>query len=196
MENVDRLVIGCLESRKNDLRIWGKQLAVAVRFDFGNYDDLPKISNGAELLSCVDKYQKSLQLPARNCLFYCNDHIFCHAVDGEFIKVRMAYFDAGEDGLYFSPTALQVNFLEGKIIPIQLPGGPKQDKRGALEDVAILLPGFLDFLIRLKLSPEKVRNIDVRERSVTLVELSAVMGIPVRELQRRAKREKWQYTVA
>lgn len=196
MENVDRFVHTLLTSKEEEARAWGKQLVPAARFDFGRYKALPQTRKGEDLLAIIEKEPDIFKLPHTNCLFYCNDFLFYHAiitVDGV-IEGRAAL--TNKKGTKFTAFPFPI---EATYCPVGLNGaasmGYKERPDEDQQTITQLFFYLSDFLLALRKRPDLVKVIDFMKRSFTAEEISVMIGKPAAEVERQLQEDHVPYVL-
>lgn len=95
-----------LEAPSAEERRWGRDVLESQKFDFGPYDDLPKLDKAEKVFPYVEHCSHVFNLPFVNCLFYASNSIFLHAkknTDENVIETRFCSYNEEDDSFYYSP---------------------------------------------------------------------------------------------
>ncbi len=142
-------------------RAWGKELQSAVKFDFGDYEEMPKFETVDKILPLLKVQKEIFNLPYDNCLFYCQDFLFLHAKrnSDNYIEGRLAFYSKDDNKFFFCPIFLIVSFLEDRFTCDRFIGPEVKEKRHMMEDMALIYSGLASFLAILNCSNvSKVKN--------------------------------------
>lgn len=95
-----------IEAPDAEERRWGKDVLESQKFDFGPYDQMPKLSKAENVFPYVEHCPQAFNLPFENCLFYASNSIFLHAkkcTADNIIETRFCCYNEDDGSFYYSP---------------------------------------------------------------------------------------------
>jgi hypothetical protein len=150
-----------MESPKDEEHRWGKDILESQKFDFGIYDQMPKLDKAEKVLPYVEHCPQAFNLPFENCLFYASDSIFLHAkksTENNVIETRFCTYDEDEDTFYYGPIIGFIDYLGQRLRAESFLGAEERDKNKQLEELSFhycMLASFLAII-----NSENIQYID------------------------------------
>jgi len=192
MRNSDKLVDLMLTSENPDHASWGKQMVAARRFDFGKFDSLNKTVTPELLYACMNDRREIFRLPHGNCLFYCDEFLFIHALgcDDGVVEVRAAITDEDMEGFFLYPVYLRIDYDKNQWEYLPFLSNRKGNKKGDKRGADWLYINLAMFFVILHDYPGKVQLLDIMDRAFTREGIAVITGKPLDQIFTRAEEEQ------
>lgn len=101
------------------------------KFDFGIYDEMPKLNRAEKVFPYVEHCPLAFNLPYENCLFYASNSIFLHARKNEkedCVETRFCSYDEVEETFHYSPIVGFIDFQGQRISAETFLGANERNK--------------------------------------------------------------------
>lgn len=111
----------------------------AHKFDFGDYDEMPKLLMADDVFPYWNNNKELFNLPFNNCLFFFPNHTFLHVKqEGDEISAKLLEYDKGEDRLHMFPLAFWMNCKEDYVSGLPWMNNKPYDEAQRKEYVAYM----------------------------------------------------------
>lgn len=150
-----------LEAPDAEERRWGKDVLESQKFDFGPYDEMPKLDKAEKVFPYVKHCPQVFNLPFANCLFYASNSIFLHAkksVEDNVIETRFCNYNEDDDSFYYSPVIGFIDYQGQRLRGEPFLRAEKRERQEELEALSFHYCALASFLAII--NSDNVQSID------------------------------------
>ncbi len=150
-----------IEAPDTEERRWGREVLESQKFDFGPYDELPKLDKAEKVFPYVEHCPQVFNLPFANCLFYASNSIFLHAKKGtedNVIETRFCSYNEDDDSFYYSPVIGFIDYRSQRLRGEPFLHAKKKERPEELEALSFHYCALASFLAII--NSENVASID------------------------------------
>lgn len=138
-----------IEAPDAEERHWGRDVLESQKFDFGPYDEMPKLDKAEKVFPYVEHCPEAFNLPFKNCLFYASNTIFLHAKKSEedgVIETRFCSYNEDDDSFYYSPVVGFIDYRGQRLRAEPFLGAKKREQHKELEELSFHYCALASFL--------------------------------------------------